>query len=152
MEKKRLEWGQTPWDSMSKEDLIREVQRMYSAVGSLESCLSMQKSVCPESPYWGAGGAGGRALSKADQVQQSVEKTYDRDDLYRSFYRYADDLLFNGVGFGWDICPKCGMMIGASIDGSRHTGKMCGDAIGMQDGTCTGILRPIQWDDIRKSV
>lgn len=125
---------------------------MYSAVVSLGSCMRVSRVSNPSSPYWSADGSGGRALLKADQIEAIKEKYYS-EDIYRSFFRYADDLLFTGVGFGWDVCPKCGTMVGASGGNKkRHTGLRCGDVIGFKQRECDGILRPLQWDDLKASV
>jgi hypothetical protein len=37
-EAKELKWGQTPWDDLPREELLRHIQRLYSA---LESARSM---------------------------------------------------------------------------------------------------------------
>ena len=58
----KLNWGKTPWDKLTKEKLLIEVRRMYSALLSLNSSLKISKTFNPNSPYWTIEGTGGRAL------------------------------------------------------------------------------------------
>lgn len=146
-----LEWGQTPWDSLSREELLREVERMYSAIVALNSCLAMSKSASSANSFWGHEGSGGIALEKARQVLGPLHAKFDREDIYRSFFRYANDLLFNPTGYrigsGWSVCPVCDVMLGNTRhpDGTEETqnGKVCHFTAG-----CTGIMRPLEWADL----
>lgn len=45
--RKHLKWGETPWDKLSREELLRTVQRYHSALSSLDSCLSMSRATSP---------------------------------------------------------------------------------------------------------
>lgn len=170
MKKKKLNWGQTPWDALSREELLREVWKMFSALQSANSALlqirdslfwnraGLSESDTSEQIrkkienaaagdlYWGKGTAGS-AISKIEQALCRTEK-YSSEDIYRSFFRYADDLLFkrNGlrIGFGWAVCPKCGTMVGETLDGESAVGKTCDWKV----GKCGGILRPLEWSDL----
>src|SRR5579863_5439648 len=93
MSEKKLQWGETPWDTLSKEELLREVQRMFSALETAQSVLRLVQDT--ESAYWGTQGSGGRALDRVSQVITSVYETYDAESVYRSFFRYASSLLFD---------------------------------------------------------
>lgn len=148
-----LEWGQTPWDGMSREELLRTVQRMYSTIRTCESHLlvqrSNQSSTYPSSPYWGSYGSGGRAIAKCTQSLQDVRSRFDQESVYRAFFRYADDLLFEGVGSGWGVCPECQGMY-AGVPDRPTIGRLCCDVFPIPGETaCTGILRPISWDDLK---
>lgn len=175
-DKKHLKWGETPWDGLSREELIRECQRMYAALQSAQSimCQYRIRSLWPRlpvgttqdgahdaleaiakvDPYWGHG-VGASCMEEVRQAMSLVDK-FDNDDVYRSFFRYARDLLFEDrdglqLGFGWDVCPVCGVMIGRSGDGERHSGMACKETttLGRTDGQmCPGILRPLQWSDL----
>lgn len=142
--KKQLEWGQTPWDDLDRDTLLREVQRMASALQSAHSVMRMTKYNNEEHPYWSVG-TGARACKKVDQALARLED-YDSEDVYRSFYRYADDLLFTGVGFGWAVCPVCGQMFGENSEGASAVGTKCASHL---NKTCPGVLRPITWDDLK---
>lgn len=114
--KKDLAWGQTPFDDMSREELLFEVRRMFSALQSCRCALALSRD--EGSPFWGSGGAGGDALRKADIAFEDLDDGGEFSEaIYRMFYRYADDLLFEPkLGFGWQVCASCGDMWGDPID------------------------------------
>ncbi len=147
-DKIKLKWGQTPFDNLSREELLREVQRMFSALKSAKTVLSMAMLDNENSPYWDIG----IALEKVNQVVNGIYDKFDRESVYRVFFRYANDLLFDtskyNIGTGWSVCPICGMMIGSDIDGTRHDGKICKEVI-LGNSMCNGILRPLIWDDLK---
>ncbi len=148
---KDLNWGETPFDNLSPEDMLRELQRAYSALLSCRSALSMLRGH-ERTAYWSKEGTGGHAIAKADSVIEPVENEHGSEQIYRSFYRYADDLLFEdcGMRFNWDVCPKCGTMLGAGADGKRHTGQVCSEGFPGQAAKCDGVFRPLTWDDLAK--
>jgi hypothetical protein len=148
MDKKTLKYGQTPWDGLSREELLRELQRAYSAVVSTRSALRVLARGKTDG-YWSKRGTGGHAIAKADRVV-AIEAEYEGggETIWRAFFRYADDLLFDGLGYDWDICPKCGTMLGRSQpNGERMTGKVCGEHFPAKN-KCDGIMRPLTWDDM----
>lgn len=141
---KSLKWGETPWDDMPRKDLLREVQRMYSALTSAQSALYAMSNA-ESSPWWSNVGTGGRALEK---VKQALEAYDDggrwRESIYRSFFRYADDLLFRGVGPGWMICDECQQMTGRPLDGEQSaTCILC-----EMKGNPGRPTRPLTWSDV----
>lgn len=145
---KKLEWGQTPWDSLTREELLREVQRMYCALSSLNDIVLGERDRNPDHPFWGKDGRGGRGVEMANQALSRLDE-YDRESVYRSFFRYAYDLLFNEdsgveIGFRWIVCPKCGVMIGNRRGASL--GVACGN-VGLTSG-CDGVFRQIEWSDL----
>lgn len=130
--KRRLEWGETPWDKLSREELLIEVKRMCSAVASAEHALVMTRGTATDS-FWGAEGSGGIAIEKCRQITDSIHVKFNESDIYRSFYRYADDLLFSGVGRGWLVCETGHMVGGGKLDVCRM---------------CNTAFRPIEWRDL----
>lgn len=153
MEQKQLRWGETPWDNLSREELLREVQRAYDALIAVSSCLNMAKARSGVSAeYWGYGGMGGRALEMARQVTEPIETTYGSENIYSSFFRYAVDLLFDqstgfDIGFGWAVCPECGITVGTSRGGESPVGKPCSEYRVGKKG-CQGIMRTLEWKDL----
>lgn len=142
MRRKKLKWGQTPWDKLSREELLRTVQRYHSALSSLDSCMSMSRAMQPESLYWGKTGSGGRALAKSGAILDDIHGRFFAEDIYRSFFRYADDLLFPAAAdeFGpWGICLQ-GHMWAPFRDG-----EVCSIL------TCKGPMRRLQWSDLSPS-
>lgn len=143
-----LKWGETPWDRLGREDLLREVQRMFSALQSAQAVILMARGNSPTEGFWGDGGTGGCAVAMVQHALRPHEETDEkREQLYRMFFRYADDLLFPdvpGAGFGWMICDKCRTMTGAQPDGTKAT-----RCIGceMRDGVVSPV-RPIEWRDL----
>lgn len=141
---KQLEWGETPWDNLTKEELLREVQRMYCAVSSAYSVLLDYAGSDPSHPFWSKEGRGARTLEMCRQSLANLED-YEPDNMYRSFFRYAHDLLFDSnpnavLGFGWHICPKCGTMRGSKND--VLVGESC------MEPKCNGVLRKLEWGDL----
>jgi hypothetical protein len=139
--------GETPFDTMSREDLMRAAQRLYSAACSAGSALRMLK-LHSTSPYWGKGGTGGEAIEKCEQAVIASLGDYTNSDVYGSFYRYADDLLFEGLGAGWAICPECGTMLGRSSEQESLFGKACADVPGLGKRGCKGVFRALAWEDL----
>lgn len=158
-----LEWGQTPWDNMTQKELVRECQRMYAALVGLNSVVKMHRasdqmragmdpeSDDPPNPYWGKTGVGGNELEKARQVLEPLHEKYGQTEIYRAFFRYANDLLFEKNGFqmivdNWVICPECGAMYGSRT--TPFDGKLCSSEPFGKKG-CAGTLRRLTWEDIR---
>lgn len=138
----RLEYGQTPWDDMSREELLREMQRAYAAVDAARSALELSVGSEPV-PFWRAGGRGYRALEMCEAVVSRVERQFNSEDVYRAFFRYAVDLLFGPeFGSGWRVCPK-GHMLGdtPTTEGARRSHRVC--------SLCDAPMRDIEWRDIQ---
>ena len=135
----KYQWGETPFDDMDREELLRTAQRLWSGMVSARSCLRVFRAIDESSPYWCPQGAGGRALAKMDEVHEALSPDDEASEsIYRSFFRYADDLLFENatLSSGWMICDK-GHMI-ARISGPPLT-----------DCTmCKRPMRPIEWRDL----
>lgn len=172
---RELRWGETPWDHLNHEELLRTVQRLYAALQAASGVVDMARTndawphlnsetpqerigaeidrIAQELPFWGKDGRGGRAHEMARQALE-LDTDYG-DTLYRSFFRYAHDLLFHErsgvrIGFGWVVCDTCGQMIGRRLRDNNNylLGKPCA-AHGMGKSNCTGVFRAIQWSDLR---
>ncbi len=141
---KKLPWGKSPFDDMKHEELLFWTRRMYSACESSRSVMSnLRSSAEPGSLFWGDGGSGGRALAKTSVVVEEIERRFDRESIFLSFYRYAVDLLFAPeLGYGWHLCTAsgCDTMIGSS-DPKAYLPKCPVHP--------SGKMRPIVWDDLK---
>lgn len=157
-ELKTLSWGETPFDDMSREELLRHCQRFYAACESMVSCLAIIRAGDEyhrgkgNNPYWGPGGSGAHGLAQGEQALDAARVGIDSESIYRSFFRYARDLLFESkgemrLGFDWYICETCKVMTGACGDerGTDRTGQSCSDTF----RKCTGTIRRITWDDLK---
>ncbi len=137
-----LAWGQTPWDKLSREDLLRHVQRLYSAVHSSVSTMKALRSADEHARYWSSAGVGGRAIAKAEQADELARGPFLSEAMYHAFYRYADDLLFAPpVGMGWAVCDLGHMT--ASTEIARLTCAIC-----KHQGREAQAMRPITWADL----
>lgn len=144
---KELNWGETPWDNLPKEELLREVQRMFFALQSADDVLRVFQR--QDHPFWEKSGRGGRALDRAAQVIEPVYEAYDQEDVYRSFYRYAVSLLFEVPDYErWIVCSECGDMQSGGLAAS-YVGSVCKDAF--RRGECQGIMRWLEWKDLAPS-
>lgn len=147
---KKLQWGETPWDDLPRDDLLREVQRMFWALQSAKSILGMFKGRNELSSFWGEQGSGGKALDRSSQIIDPLYQAYDAESVYKAFFRYAASLLFDVPDEEkWLICPVCGGM----WSGKRavpYVGRPCSAyPIASEDG-CTGVLRWLEWVDLTK--
>jgi hypothetical protein len=141
---KRLEWGETPFDKLSRDELLRHAQRMYNTVESMYSALRLSSHGRTDG-FWGTEGTGGKAIEKGRQVLEPIHQEWEKEDIYRSFFRYATDLLFAKneyrIGAGWGVCPKCGTMLGETLDGKTSIGNPC--------IRCGETLRALSWEDLK---
>lgn len=139
-EQRELKWGTTPWDDMPREELLRHVQRLYSAAISARCALRLSAHG-DRSGFWGKRGTGGNAIAKCEHAMREAAPDFfeEEGDLYSGFFRYAADLLFPGVsGFGWRIC-ECGQMFAADPEG-----RPCAECL-----FCKKPTRPITWADLK---
>lgn len=89
-----LQWGESPFDDLTRAELLRLVQAYHSALTATRSVLLMHAQ---ESPFWSFEGVGGRALAKANHLMALVgdgRGNEDSEKIYRSFFRTAEVLLF----------------------------------------------------------
>lgn len=146
---KKLMYGETPFDKLTREELILHCQRMYEACSSMYSVINLSKINDSYrdnyiSPFW-TKGSGAQALEMGKQCLDKVQNGFSTDNIYHAFFRYARDLLFDSppefnLGFSWYVCNKCNRMIGAD----NLLGTTC-----RFTKDCDGIYRSIVWSDIR---
>lgn len=146
MSEKQLEWGQTPFDQCSREELIQHCARLYAATSALNSVALQHKD---GSTYWKKG-SGGDALERARQAMESARNGHSDECIHRSYLLYAGDLLFKDaagleIRSGWVLCPECGQMT-SSLSGETNSGKACSDVL---PGSCSGVMRELSWDDLK---
>lgn len=140
-----LKYGETPWDHLNHADLLREVQRMYSAILSLQSVAKIIQSQEPHSLFW-TKGSGHKALAKAEMILAPLHEKYEAGDIYRAFFRYAVDLLFTPeLGGRWTACDGCQHFYGSIGDDESMVGKPCLDC--SHQGRHS-IRRPLEWKDL----
>lgn len=155
---KELQWGETPFDHMSHEELLVQSKRMYMALVSaheeLHKFRHVQLQHNPADRYWTGAGAGNKAWNRSEQAITRARDGYSDENIHRSYFRYASMMLFSpypGSEFNssyWGICDTCKEMIGTSMDGlsrliytkheDNHPG--CG---------CPGKYRALTPDDLK---
>lgn len=112
---KSLKWGETPFDDLTRAELLRLVQAYHSALVATDSTLHMCSFNNENSPFWGPEGTGGRALAKSGYLLALAgqdDPDPASENIYRMFFRTADVLLFphlreSADGFSnWGINDK----------------------------------------------
>lgn len=92
----KLKWGETPFDDLSRAELLRLVQAYHLAAVAAQSAMAITAQAQP-SGFWGGNGSGGRALLKLNHLLTLAGEN-DPDPagekIYRSFFRSAAVLLF----------------------------------------------------------
>ena len=142
-----LAFGETPWDNLSKEELLLEVKRLYSAVVSLDSSLTMCASMSRGDPYFhDRKSRGYRALRKGEQALAAARRTYTDEEIARAHIRYVDDLLFSGVGEGW-MLDDTGRMVAVGPERATMFHGMQAEQTGVFG--VTGTLRMLTWEDLK---
>lgn len=140
---RELDFGETPWDDLPREELLRIVQRQFAALQEAQGLIRVSRMAAH--PFWQPSGSGGKVLAMVEACTRDVEATQEgRERVYRQFFRYAVDLLFADVphvGARWMICDGCKLMMARRLDGSTPECVDCGSG-GHQ-------LRPITWADLR---
>lgn len=145
---------------MTPDELLKAAIQMYDALVHAKSALAIceinagysTKSGKP-GLFWEEG-TGGGALEMCRQVVDPMERTYGASDIFRMFYRAADDLLWKDnppifLRTRWAVCPICGTMTGNGYPKDRpsHVGQRCAD-VNRSSEKCTGMLREMIWKDM----
>jgi hypothetical protein len=149
VEKEPLPFGHSQFSGMSREELQLHCERLYSALISVGVAADLASSNGP-SAFWGPGGTGGVGLSKYKQAIRLAEGGYCNEDFYRSFYRYADELLFETPPrstLRWSVCSTCNEVFGyREGEESSLTGEVHRKRITWSE--CDGVFRAYRWDDL----
>lgn len=99
---KNLDWGDTPFDDMTRDEMLHELKVHFNAVMSASSALHILSYHDRESPFWGPFGTGGRALRQVASIIERVN--HHRDDggarVSACYFRYTDELLFPDIEHG----------------------------------------------------
>jgi hypothetical protein len=146
--RKTLKWGETPWDKMTREELMREVQRSYAAVEGAHGVLDQLRFGTESNPFWSNEGVGGRAMSRLNAILDPIKAKYN--EVYHSFFRYATPLLFDEPN-KWVVCPECGTMLKGLVgkETSAMVGSKCGDNMPGAAKSCPGVMRWVEWSDMQ---
>ncbi|SAL05959.1 hypothetical protein AWB81_07380 [Caballeronia arationis] len=75
-EPKKLEWGESPFDNMTREELIRHCQRLYMATQRLHDVADVFRTNHTENPFW-VSGRGARAFEMGQQALGAVTTGFD---------------------------------------------------------------------------
>lgn len=92
-----LRWGETPFDTLDRGELLRLVQAYHAAAVSANSVLKMCAAGQEGHPFWGPEGTGGQALARIGWLMAQcgdVGGNAASERIYRSFFRTAYGLLF----------------------------------------------------------
>jgi len=127
----------------TRSTLLDADRRLYAACPSARSTLTTLRAYLRSLPCWSPGRTGATALARLDAIVEETECGFDSESIYRSFYRYANDLYFGPeLGRGWHVCQVdgCDVMLGHS-SGSQAAPKC------LRHGE--GTMRPITWADLK---
>jgi hypothetical protein len=128
-----LQWGETPFDDLSRAELLRLVQAYHLALVSAARALRQVRCQDPASPFWEADGQGGRALARAEALKTLADedRAEARERVDRQFYRAATGLLFPSLAdpfHDWGV---------------NGQGEWCAPNPGPEWG-----YRPVEWRDL----
>jgi hypothetical protein len=127
------EFGQTPWENFTKEELILECARMWSVIVMvLQEEMTRRRRDDETDDYI--------PLSVV-RLAQIVEDIPPSEANYRAFFRFKDGLLFNDSD-PWRICDNCN-----SMWGSAHHSPYCPGCMATGKGDVP--TRPLTLADIR---
>jgi hypothetical protein len=150
--KRKLKWGETPWDKMTKKECIRSAQMLYSAMLSCRYPMKIQQMSEPNSPFWSdPEGFGHHAVGVLTQALDSIHDHYDESKMYDVFFAYANDFLFTNSWQKHRICPECGTIMSISTGAYPQEdvlGKPCKEVYIRRDKNCDGIFREYTWNDL----
>jgi hypothetical protein len=149
IENKELPFGHSQFSAMSREQLQLHCERMFSTLVSAGSVMRLSRVDGPVG-YWGPHGSGGQALEKLEQAMKLAEVGGSAGELHHSFYRYADELLFESPPNGtlrWSVCAKCNDVLGYRQGKEQSlTGVLHREISPRTD--FDGVFRAYSWADL----
>lgn len=133
---KDLKWGETPFDDLTRGELLRLVQAYHMALTSADSVLHQLMPYSREAsgPFWSKDGSAGKAIDRMDALKLLMGdggSDTDRENIYRQFFRTAFVLLFPDQARDFDLW------------GVNEKGEMCAPNPGLDRG-----YHPISWRDL----
>ncbi len=139
---KSLRWGETPFDDLTRGELLRLVQAYHAAAVGANSVIYQVSYGQDNHPYWSKDGRGGRAKARLEYlITRAGDGGADAgsENIYRKFFRSAYGLLFPGIKdeyYSWGIDDVSGEMVAPYKPGetSPFDGKR--------------KLRAIKWRDL----
>jgi hypothetical protein len=128
-----LQWGETPFDDLTRAEFLRLVQAYHMALVTADGALRQVRLQDPTSLLWEADGQGGRALARADTLKALVDgdSAAARKRIDRQFYRAAAGLLFPSLADSFHDW------------GVNGQGEWCAPNPGPDWG-----YRPVEWQDL----
>lgn len=89
-------WGSTPYDNLTREEMLTMLKAYHIALTHTESVCKMMQLNNPTYEYWKPHGSGGRALCMVDEIMTRIGMRRDntREAFYYSFFRYAENIMF----------------------------------------------------------
>lgn len=137
--------GQSPFDHLSREELIRQCSMLYEAASGLSSVANMVAS--DRDPYW-TKGVGVSAQLRANEALEVAQNGFGVGEL-TGFYRNANGVLFTPTPKDpfcsvWSVCRTCHTMLGAPIgvDMQVEHDQLMGDR-------CKGKMERYTWEHLR---
>lgn len=145
--RKNLKWGHTPWETMPREQLEREMEKAYFALRNCSATLRQHRLGYESTPYWQEGGSGHQALALAEDVFAPYVEQYMEPEFYYEFYRTAYPLIFPSQAHrNWAYCPECKNMLSGlkKEETEKNIGKPC------PFSNCNGVMEWYTWEQFRK--
>jgi len=161
--KRNLRFGQTPFDDLDRETLIRLLCTYHVALGTTRSALAIAREQSRETygglgPFWaGPQGLARRALARADYLLGLVRGRGGRreaSDQHTAFLRHVDELAFppdpadDRERHPTMTCERCQVWC-RTLSGNdprpfQGNMRLCGP-----DGRDCPVHRSLTWDILR---
>jgi len=151
MRRRNLLWGKSPWDKITREDLLHEVRKGYAAVSSARRALAILSQRSEVQANWRESGTCGQAMAKCGKVIDAVERKNSSESIFHRLFRYAATLLFEESN-RWAICALCDKAA-MEIDGEEIAsmiGNPCQQVFVFSSNECAGTMRWFGWCDFKE--
>ena len=123
----KFTWGQTAFDKMSHEELLLIAKKMYQPFLGMKCELRMMQRQL-------SGYCRDQTLPNAENVLDEIHSITSEENMFRQYFRYANDFLHEYGSSRWHFCPK----------------KGCDNLLGTDNGTPECFehktkMKPITW-------